>query len=594
MTHPADEHSFGNPHLARVVHGELDWTLDFAAQQLAGSVTWIVERSSPDAPLILDTRGLGIEKVEVGDHRGLREVPVALGDPHPVFGRALVVPMRDLEDHARITYHTKGAGGLQWLSPEQTAGGRLPFVFSQAQSILARTFLPCQDSPAVRFTFAARVRAPEGMRPVMAAGMAEDRDGDGAWRFEMPEPIPSYLLAIACGDLACREIGPRTRVWAEPPVVERAAFEFADTEAMIRAAEALYGPYRWGRYDILVLPPSFPFGGMENPRLTFATPTILAGDRSLVALVAHELAHSWSGNLVTNATWSDFWLNEGFTVYFERRIMEAVYGRERAEMEALLGFQDLLEDMQGLEPRDTRLKTDLAGRDPDDAFSHVPYEKGYLLLRLIEESAGRERFDPFLLRWFGENAFTSRTTEDFLAELGRLLTEEQRAAIRIDEWVYGEGIPDNRPALASPALEPLAALAASYARGEIEAPALQAEGWIFHQWLHFLRALPSGLSRNRMADLDLVWRLTASGNAEILHQWLLLAVRNGYEPAMPALERFLASQGRRKFLKPLYEALAATPEGLARAREIYARARAGYHALARNTLDGLLGPPARR
>jgi hypothetical protein len=493
------------------------------------------------------------------------------------------------EDHVKVSYHTsEQGGGLQWLLPEQTAGKKEPFLFSQAQSIMARTYLPCQDSPGVRFTYTARIRTKEGLRPVMAAGMLPGRDKDGAYRFEMPQPIPSYLLALACGDLTNKAVGPRTDIWAEPSVVDKAAYEFADTERMIAAAEALYGPYRWERYDILVLPPSFPFGGMENPRLTFATPTVLAGDRSLVALVAHELAHSWSGNLVTNATWSDFWLNEGFTVYFERRIMEVVYGKERAEMEALLGRQDLQEDLDQLPPNDTKLKTDLKGRDPDDAFSNVPYEKGYLFLRLIEQTVGRDRLDPFLKRWFSENAFTSRTTEDFLKQLDQLLSPEERASLHVEQWVYQPGVPENQPRPVSDALSRVDAVSAAYSKGALEAPEIDATSWTYHHWLHFLRGLPSELSRNRMSDLDLVFHLTESGNSEILNQWLLLAIQTGYEPAMPALERFLTIQGRRKFLKPLYAELAKTPEGLAEGRRIYQMARPGYHSLAQGTIDEVL------
>ena len=585
----SDDHSFGNPSLVRVVHADLDWTLNFDARQLMGSVTWTVERSDITAPLILDTKGLSIEAVEVGDHRGLRPLPVTFGESHEAFGSSLVIPLHVGEDHVKITYHTaQGGGGLQWLLPEQTAGKKHPFLFSQAQSIMARSFLPCQDSPSVRFTYTARVRTREGLRPVMAAGMLPDRDADGAYRFEMPQPIPSYLLAIACGDLVKESVGPRTDVWAEPAVLSRAAYEFGDTERMIQAAEALYGPYQWERYDILVLPPSFPFGGMENPRLTFATPTILAGDRSLVALVAHELAHSWSGNLVTNATWSDFWLNEGFTVYFERRIMEAVYGKARAEMEALLGRQDLEEDLQELPAKDTQLKTDLKGRDPDEAFSNVPYEKGYLFLRAIEEIVGRERLDPFLKNWFSVNAFQSRTTEDFLGELGKLLSAEERTRLSIDQWVYQPGVPASEPRIVSDALTKVDAITRAYSEGALEAPEIETADWTYHHWLHFLRALPKDLSRNRMSDLDLVFRLTESGNSEILHQWLLIAIRTGYQPAMPALERFLGSMGRRKFLKPLYQELMKTDPDAA--RRIYTSARSSYHSMAQATLDDIVVP----
>ena len=586
---PMDVHSYSQPDRVRVHHAELDWTLHFDTQTLEGTVTWHLNRVDASAPLVLDTKDLIIQSVEVGAKGTFVPATFEHSPSDPAFGQPLIIALNRGDDQARIRYQTTKEGdGLQWLKPEQTAGGRKPFLFSQAQSIMARSFVPCQDSPGVRFSFGARVAAPDGLRPVMAARIHPERESDGSWGFDMPQAIPSYLLAIACGDLTSRSLGPRSRVWAEPEIVERAAFEFADTERMIAAAEELYGPYRWEQYDLLVLPPSFPFGGMENPRLTFATPTILAGDRSLVALVAHELAHSWSGNLVTNATWSDFWMNEGFTVYFERRIMEAVYGRERAEMEAVLGRQDLQEDLDELPEAFTKLKTDLEGHDPDDAFSNVPYEKGYLFLRLIEETIGRKRMDPFLMAWFEENAFQSRTTEQFLSKLRRLLTDDEQARIRIDEWVYHPGVPDNAPIAVTPVLAPIEKLAQDYAAGRTQAPALEAGSWSYHEWVHFLRNLPEDIDRNRLSDLDLVYQLSGAGNSEVLHEWLLLAIRGQYEPAMPALEAFLKGMGRRKFLKPLYSALMESPGGQKRARSIYRAARSSYHAMAQGTLDPIV------
>jgi len=365
---------------------------------------------------------------------------------------------------------------------------------------------------------------------------------------------------------------------------------------MIDATEKLYGPYRWERYDLLVLPPSFPFGGMENPRLTFATPTVLAGDRSLVALVAHELAHSWSGNLVTNRTWSDFWLNEGFTVFLERRIVEAVYGPEVAEMGAVLGKQDLVQEMPTLEAGFTALyNQSLEGRDPDDAFSDVPYEKGYLFLRLLDEAVGRETFDRFLRGWFDANAFQSRTTQDFERAVRQDLLGGDAAEatrLRVHEWLYEPGLPENAPEPRSPAFDRIDAAAAAFVGGEQGATDLPGNAWTTPEWLHFLRALPANLPVNRMADLDAAWSLTDTGNSEILMQWLLQSIRSGYGAADPALESFLTRQGRRKFLKPLYTELAGTPEGKRRALAIYEKARPGYHSVSSGTIDEILGWPA--
>jgi aminopeptidase N len=302
---------------------------------------------------------------------------------------------------------------------------------------------------------------------------------------------------------------------------------------------------------------------MENPALTFATPMILAGDKSLVSLVAHELAHSWSGNLVTNATWSDFWLNEGFTVYLERRILEKVYGAERADMEAVLGRRELDREMAGLADHDRVLHINLAGRDPDDGCTLVPYEKGALLLRTIEREVGRARFDQFLRGYFDRFAFQSITTDEFLDYIRR----ELPVSVPLDRWIREPGVPED-------AAEPHSE---AFARTDQSA-------WTTQHWLHLLRSL----DKPDMPALDREYHFTQSGNAEILAQWLQMAVREGYAPAYPKLQEFLRSVGRRKFLKPLYTELMKTPEGRAWAREIYGQARPGYHHIARATLDALV------
>ena len=417
---------------------------------------------------------------------------------------------------------------------------------------------------------------------------------DGDYTFHMGQVVPSYLIALAVGDLAFEVLGPRAGVYAEPSVLPMVAAEFEDTEAMIQATERLYGPYRWERYDLLVLPPSFPFGGMENPRLTFATPTILAGDKSLVSLVAHELAHSWSGNLVTNATWRDFWLNEGFTTYIERRIIEEVYGRPREEMEAVLGQQVLQDELERLDDADEILHVDLTGRDPDDGMTQVPYEKGALLLRYLEEAVGREPFDQFLRAYFDAFAFQSITTDDFLSYLNEHLLEDSQRSTSVDrqvvdQWVNQPGLPVTAPKPRSDAFALVEQASRAWLQGQTPAAELPTGTWTTHEWLHFLTNLPTEMTQQKLEDLDGAFRLTDTRNAEIAHVWLLLVIRSQYAAADSRLELYLTGIGRRKLIRPLYEALVASHAGRDRALAIYRQARPGYHPISTEAIDDLIG-----
>jgi leukotriene A-4 hydrolase/aminopeptidase len=590
-----DVHSYSNPQEIRVRQLDLDLTVDFPAKVLRGTAILGFERVAQGsrAPLILDTRALVISKVEAsGDGKTFTETQFALGPTDAVLGAPLTIQLPAGADRVRINYETSpGASGLQWLDPQQTAGKRYPFIFTQSEAIHARSWIPTQDTPHVRVTYTARVHTPPELLAVMSAENDSRTPRDGDYSFSMTQPIPSYLIALAVGDLRFRSLGRRTGVYAEPPVIDKAASEFADTEKMVAATEKLYGPYRWGRYDLLVLPPSFPYGGMENPRLTFATPTVLAGDKSLVSLVAHELAHSWSGNLVTNATWSDFWLNEGFTNYIERRIIEEVYGRAREEMEAALGRRSLEEELATLDDRDEILHIDLNGRDPDEGSTGIPYEKGALFLRHLEETFGRARFDPFIRGYFNHFAFRSITTADFVAYLKANLLDKYpalAARVPVEEWIYKPGLPASAPRPQSDAFARVEAEARRWTEGKAPLSSIQTAAWSTQEWLHFLKSLPETGLRERMAQLDSAFHLTRTGNSEIEFQWLMMAIRNGYEAAYPRLEDFLTSMGRRKFLKPIYEELVKTPQGLERATNIYRRARPTYHPIAVTTIDAIL------
>lgn len=598
-TVPADPSSYANVAAFTAKHAVFNLRADFSAKTLSGAVEWTFDRRDPaSTELLLDTRDLAISKVEAAIDAGTWvETKFRLGAATPAFGSALRIVMPPGANRVRVTYSTSPtARGLQWLTPAQTAGGRHPFMFSQAQAIQARSFVPLQDLPGVRFTYDAVIRVLGGLTAVMAAESKPGTSEAGAFHFHMPQAIPSYLLAIAIGDLKFKAMSDRTGVWAEPSVLDAAAREFEDTERMMQATEKLYGPYRWGRYDLLVLPPSFPFGGMENPRLTFATPTIIAGDKSLVSLVAHELAHSWSGNLVTNATWADFWLNEGFTTYLERRIVEAVYGKPRADMEAMIGVRDLEDSRKTLDtPQDRTLFPNLAGRDPDDAYSSVPYEQGALFIRFLEAKFGRESLDAFLRRWFDGHAFQSVTTQDFLIALRDDLMKSKPGVVtdaQVEEWLRSETVPSFAVLPTSDAFDKVAAAKDAWmAGGSIDAVAGAAKAWSTQEWIHFVDSLPRKLDSGRLAALDKRFELTESANSEIAHVWFRLAIANRYSPAFGAMERYLLKIGRRKLILPLYRDLAATPWGRVLATKIYDKARPGYHPLAQAAIDEVLKKP---
>ncbi|MEP7339981.1 MAG: M1 family metallopeptidase [Acidobacteriota bacterium] len=593
-----DAHSYGNPEQVRVNHVDLNLEVLFDRKVLRGTAALTVERTQSDADkLKLDTRDLKILKAEAAGEGGYSTpLQFSIGEADKILGAPLTIELPAKASKVFIEYETSPtASGVQWLTAAQTAGKKHPYVFTQSQAIHARSWIPLQDSPGVRVTYTANILTPKELRAVMSAESIPHFGPVGAnqtaFSFNMPQAIPPYLIALAAGDIAFKSLGTRTGVYTEPAMLDKAAKELEDTEKMVEATEKLYGPYRWGRYDILVLPPSFPIGGMENPRLTFATPTILAGDKSLVSLIAHELAHSWSGNLVTNATWRDFWLNEGVTTYLERRIVEAIYGRANEEMQAVLGRQTLDKLIADLEPRDQILHVDLAGRDPDEGFTELPYEKGALFLRHLEETFGRERFDQFLKAYFDHFAFQSITTADFRAYLQKNLldTNPQLAAkVPVDEWIEKAGLPASAPKPQSDAFAKVEEQAKAWLDGRIPAAQLPTKQWTTQEWLHFLKFLPPSLSEKQMKELDDAFGLTKSGNAEIAHVWLLAAIRNKYTPAYPRLEEYLTSIGRQKLIKPLYEELMKTPEGKQRAQAIFAKARAGYHPIAQASVGKIV------
>lgn len=583
-----DPHSFaeaGQPITERI---DLALRVDFARHVLSGEAI-LRFREPSEGPLDLDTRDLRIDAAEAIDGTPLR---YELSPPEPILGARMRVQLPPGTRSIRIRYATaRNASALQWLEPSQTAGGQHPYLYSQCQPIHARSIAPLQDTARIRVQVGARFTVPARLRALMAAapiGREGSAGGEAVDVFEMPQPIPPYLIAFAVGDLDSRQLSPRSAAWAERSVADAAAWEFEGVETMLHAAEELFGPYEWERYDVLVMPPSFPFGGMENPRLTFVTPSVLAGDRSLVNVIAHELAHAWTGNLVSNATLEHFWLNEGFTVYAERRILEALEGAEAAELHAAVGLHELLVSLQRFaqRPELTRLRTEMAGVDPDEAYSTIPYEKGYLFLRRLEELAGRDKWDRFLRAYLDRFRFQSIVTDDFLRLLReRLPGVAERANAR--RWIDEPGLPDDAPRPRSERLDELRQMAGRAGEGVLpdENAAVRMNPT---ELLVFLQALPE-LSPEVCGQLDSLLGLSRRRSLDLRHTFVLVQLRAGVPEGREAARRVLLESGRMKYLRPVYTELARRPQTRALAREIYEDARASYHPIARTVVESILG-----
>lgn len=587
-----DQHSYANLDDVVTTHLNLDLDVDFNDKQLEGFVEHTLKwKNNKSKQLVLDTRDLDIDKVMYQTPNGSwHKGTFKLAKRDNVKGAKLTITFKNQAQKVRIYYNSRPeASGLQWLTPKQTASKTHPFMYSQSQAIHARSWIPVQDTPAMRVTYSARIHTPKDIRAVMSADNSDALLKDGDYTFTMPQAIPPYLIAIGAGNLEFKAMSHQTGIFAEPSILEASVAEFNDTQAMIDKANTMYGEYAWGRYDLLMLPPSFPFGGMENPRLSFITPTVVAGDKSLVNLIAHELAHSWSGNLVTNATWEDLWLNEGFTSYVENRIMEEVFGRDRAIMEQALDSAGLRAQLNTIDAPDTVLNLKLNGRDPDDAFSSVPYIKGQLFLLYLENKYGREKFDAFVKTYFNEFAFKSLTTAQFVTYIKTNLIEKYPGVVSMDkvnEWIFQPGLPSDAPNPTSDAFDKVDAATQTWLSGDATAAQLPTANWTVHEWLYFLNNLPRNLSTEKMTALDGEFNLTQSTNAERAFAWYMLAVGNGYQPIYPALDKHLSGIGRRKLIVPLYAALI-TNGKKDWAQNVYLKARPGYHSLAQGTIDAL-------
>ena len=610
-----DPHSYSNTSEIRTKHLSLELEVNFDNKTIYGVARHRMSESTAKTA-IFDIHGESIQKVTVGKKGEEKEADFVIGkmDKDSILGQPLVVSIPAHTENINIYYQTsERCDALEWIDAEHTSSGKFPYLYSQGQAILTRTWIPLQDSPSNRFTYDATLHVPKGMMALMSAENPKKKTPDGTYHFEMKLPIPSYLIALTIGDIGYRALNKRCGVYAEAPMLDRAAKEFQDLPRMIDAAESVYGPYAWGQYDVIVQHQSFPFGGMENPMLTFINPSIVAGDRSLVSVIAHELAHSWSGNLVTNESWNDFWLNEGFTVYIEHRIMEELYGKETANTLCEIEHFELTEELKDIatsqHPEDSRLYLSLKGRNPDDGMTSVAYVKGAYFLKTLEATVGRKKMDAFVNAYFEQYKFKTIKTEVFHTFLNKNLLYPNNIEFNTDEWFYLEGLPMNSITIKSKRLELMRSYAERTNRGEdIFAPIkkirwvkvkgkkkkrkqpyteqLDTKAYITQEWQTYLRSLSLSIDTARLDQMDRYAQFSDANN-ELKFEWFLLNIRKENRSIRPKLRTFLIETGRRKYILPLYRALAVHPADKEWARSVFKEAQGGYHSVSRNSISAV-------
>ena len=610
-----DDHSYSNLNEIKTTHLNLELEVDFNNKTIYGIARHTMKNFGSDTA-IFDIKGLQIQKITTGKLNHEREADFVIGnmDKDSILGQPLLVSVSPKTTQINIYYQTtKQSEALDWLDTNLTSSKKYPFLYTQGQAILTRTWIPIQDSPSNRITYSAKVKVPQELMAVMSAKNQKKKNSEGVYQFKMTKAIPSYLIALAVGDLKYHAFSKNTGVYCEPELMNASKNEFVDLPKMFKAAERLYGKYQWEQYDLLILPYSFPFGGMENPMLTFVNPTVIAGDRSLVSVIAHELAHSWSGNLVTNNTWNDLWLNEGFTVYFENRIMEKLYGKEIAAILAIIEFQELEEEIEQIRksehPNDTKLFLDLKNRNPDDGMTDIAYVKGAFFLKTLEEKVGRKQMDIFLKNYFQHFAFKTINSKTFVNYLNEQLLSKNNIQFNTEEWIYKKGLPKNCLQLRSTRLEKMTEMAEKTNAGEVLfAPKItykyykrkgkryrkmivkkiEREDYIVQEWQVFIRALNPKIGKRKMKELDQFLGFSTCGNAEIMNEWFVLAIKNDYIEIRPEMEAFLSKIGRRKYLVPIYKALAEKPENLAWAKELFNKVSPNYRAVSIKTIHEIL------
>ena len=564
VRHPDDLSSLSNPNEVVVTNLKWEAAVDFDETNLVGKVTYTLQRNTRDAKrLCLDTSHLVIQGVTGDTNVSLSYKLHPVSKPH--LGQLLEINLDPSTKAVTVAYNTTPqSSASQWLPPSQTAGKKHPYLFTQCQAIHARSLFPCQDRPGVKMTYSAKITCPRWSTCVMSALLQKQEEvGDKiVFFFLQPVPISSYLVALAVGELAKVDICETVAIYSEPCVAEAAAHEFAQTNDFLKIATDLAGTeYVWKRYDLLCLPPSFPYGGMENPCLTFVTPTLLAGDRSLADVVAHEIAHSWTGNLVTNATWQHFWLNEGWTTWFQRKIMAKIHKDEKfVDFDAIGGYKTLQETVEHMPDKFTSLIPLLGDTDPDEYYSSVPYEKGFNLLYSLEKRVGTPDFEAFFKAYVKTFAYKTLTSEDFKDFFITFFKgREEIKTIDWEAWFHHPGMPPEVSVFDQSIAKEAQQLAGLWLAVDTNGGALpdtDISSWTTNSVLCFLDALQGHTFKlSSIFAMNAKYGYAESHNAEILFRFCQLALAAKDRYILPVVVRFITTQGRMKFTRPLYRSL---------------------------------------
>ncbi|KAK3906440.1 peptidase family M1-domain-containing protein [Staphylotrichum tortipilum] len=590
----------------RTRHTMADFAVDFAAKCLRGSVVIELESQTDRASteIILDSSFVDVaditlnaapSKWEVKDRTGPSGSPVHIAVPDGA-GKGEVVKLGiQLATTDKCT-------ALQWLSPAQTSNKKAPFMFSQCQAIHARSIFPCQDTPDVKSTYDFVIRSPH---VVVASGVplpeaTEAAGDDKIYKFRQNVPIPSYLFALASGDIASAPIGRCSSVCTGPNELKASQWELEDDmDKFLDAAEKIVFPYRWGEYNVLVLPPSFPYGGMENPIFTFATPTIISGDRQNIDVIAHELAHSWSGNLVTNGSWEHFWLNEGWTVYLERRILASIHNNNAYfDFSAIIGWKHLEMSVEefGADHEYTKLCINHKGIDPDDAFSSVPYEKGFHFIYSLDRLVGRENFDKFIPHYFAKWANKSldsyefkQTFLDFFSTPEYASLQGKLAEIDWEGRFYTPGLPP-KPEFDTSLVDVCFQLAGKWKQKDFSPSSSDTSSWTGNQVLVFLNLVQNfeePLTVEQSQSMGKVYGLADSKNVELKAAYYQIAMRAKDTSAYPGIVELLGEVGRMKFVRTLFRSLTKVDRDLA--VKTFEKNRDFYHPICRALVEKDLG-----